>query len=105
MEKQRKNGAREADLCEAQITVTLKNNIVTVRKTHLDGPNHAHSLKESDILKRPSEVVQFIEAEAAKGYRAPAIKGAAVDHFDDRQIGVEFLPYSNVLNLQHKVIS
>ena len=85
VEKQRKTAAREANLCEAQITVTLKYDVVTVRKMHPDGPNHTHDLKASDILKRPTEVTQFIEAEAMKGYRAPAIKGAATDHFKDRQ--------------------
>src|SRR5947209_3034529 len=84
VEKQRKQ-PRKANLCEAQITVTLKYDVVTVRKMHPDGPNHTHDLKASDILKRPTEVTQFIEAEAMKGYRAPAIKGAATDHFKDRQ--------------------
>jgi len=103
VEKQRKTSAREANLCEAQITVTLKNGVVTVRKTYVTGPNHTHDLKASDIIKKPSEVVQFIEAEATKGYRAPAIKGAAADHFSERQIGVEFLQLENVLYRQHKV--
>ena len=40
MEKQRKANTREASLGEAKITVTLKDDFVTVRKTHADGPNH-----------------------------------------------------------------
>lgn len=102
-EKQRKTSTREANLCEAQITVTLKNAIITIRKTHPDGPDHTHDLKTSDILKKPSVVQEFIEEEAIKGYRAPAIKKAALDHFSEQQISIEFLQLESVLNAQHKV--
>src|SRR5215472_8930809 len=60
----RKTSIGDANLCEAQITVTLKNGAFTIRKTHADGPNHTHDLKTSDLRKRPSEVTEFIEAEA-----------------------------------------
>jgi hypothetical protein len=67
---------------------------------HSNGPNHAHDLRASDILKRPTEVVEYIEAVAAKGYHVPAIKGAANEHFKDRRLSIEL---STVLNVQHKV--
>jgi MULE transposase domain len=81
----------------------LKNNIVTIRKTHPHGPNHTHGLKDSDIRKKSTEITEFIEEEAIKGYRAPAIKDAAMDHFDNKQIGIEFLQLESILNAQHKV--
>ena len=77
MEKQRITSIREANLCEAQVTVTLKNGSVTIRKTHADSPNHTHDLRTSDIRKRPTEITEFVEAEAAKGYQAPTIKRVA----------------------------
>src|SRR5947209_11736535 len=70
---------------------------------HSDGPGHTHDLKTSNILKKPTKVTQFVEAEASKGYRAPAIKGAALEHFKDSQLGIEFLQYSTILNAQHKM--
>src|SRR4051812_33337320 len=36
---------------EAQITVTLKNGAVTIRKTNPNGPDHTHDLRASDIRK------------------------------------------------------
>jgi MULE transposase domain len=102
VEKQRKTSIRDANLCEAQITVTLKNGAFTIRKTHADGPNHTHDLKTSDLRKRPSEVTEFIEAEAAKGYRPPAVKSVAEQHFDGKQIGVEFLQLESVRHAQSK---
>ena len=77
VEKQRKTSSRDPDLCKAQISITLKDNVVTVRKTHTDGPNHTHDMRASDIIKKPSEVTEFIAAETSKGYRAPAVKEAA----------------------------
>jgi hypothetical protein len=44
----------------------MKNDVVTVRETHPDGRNHTHDLRASDIVKKPSEVTQFIVAEASK---------------------------------------
>src|SRR5947209_10790159 len=100
VEKQRKTSFREPILCQAQITITLKNGMVTIRKTHQDGPNHTHDLKTSDVLKKPSEVIDFIKVEASKGYRAPAIKEAAAGHFSDKQIGADFLQSKSVINTQ-----
>lgn len=103
VDKQRKTSTREANLCEAQITVTLKNNNVIVRKTHPGGPNHTHDLKASDLIKRPSKLTDFLEEEAKKGYSAPAIKEAAIDQFKDQEMGTGFLKLESVLNAQHKV--
>ncbi len=103
VDKQRKTSTRDSDLCQAQITVTLKDGIVTVRKTHPDGPDHTHELTANDLLKKPAEITEFVMAEATKGYRAPAIKEAAQDHFKDRQLGEAFLQLESVLNIQHKV--
>lgn len=103
VEKQRKTSSRLTNLCQAQITVTLRDGVVTVRKTHPNGPNHTHDLKTSDILKNPGRITQFIQEEAAKGYSAPAIKVATAEHFNDRQIGIEFLNSKGVLNIQRKV--
>ena len=58
----------------------------SIRKTHADGPNHTHDLKASDLRKRPTEVTEFIEAEAAKAYRPPVIKNVAEQHFGGKQI-------------------
>src|SRR4030088_658481 len=51
MEKQRKTSIRETNLCEAQVTVTLKNGSVTIRTPHADSPNHTHDLRTSDTTK------------------------------------------------------
>src|SRR3954468_2934907 len=91
------------DLCKAQITITLKNGMVTIRKTHTDGPNHTHDLKMSDIRKAPGMVVGVVEQEVKKGYRPPAVKEATIEEFKDKQIGIEYLQTEKVLNAQHKV--
>src|SRR5947209_20383640 len=74
----RKAKENEHQRREAQITVTLRNCAVSIRKTHADDPNDTHHLKASDLRKRPTEVIEFIEIEAAKCYRPPAI---AEQHF------------------------
>ena len=76
------------------------------------GPDHGnseklrrsitHDLKASDLRKRPTEVTEFIETEAAKGYRPPAIKNVAEQHFGGKQIGVEFLQLESVRHAQSK---
>lgn len=103
VEKQRKTSTRDSNLCEAQITITLRNGIVSVRKTHPDGPDHTHDLRASDMIKRPSEMIEFVKEEATKGYRAPAIQGATFNRFNEKEMGVEFLQLQTVLNVQHKV--
>ena len=103
MDKQRKTSSWEANLCEAQITITFKSDIIIIRKTHPDGPNHTHDLKANDIIKRPSKLITFIEDEAKKGYHAPAIKEAAINQFKDQEVGTGFLQLEAVLNAQHKV--
>ena len=103
VDKQRKTSSWEANLYEAQITITFKSGIVIVRKTHPDGPNHTHDLKANDIIKWPSKLITFIKDEAKKGYRAPAIKEAAINQFKDQEVGTGFLQLEAVLNAQHKV--
>jgi hypothetical protein len=102
-EKRRKTSQRDASLCEAQITVTLRGEVVTIRKTRLDGPDHTHDLVASDVRKAPTAIISFVEQEAHKGYRAPAIKDAANDRFKDKASGVEYLPLKTVINAQRKV--
>ena len=80
-QSRRKAKENEHQRREAQITVTLRNWVVTIRKTHADGPNHTHDLKASDLRKRPTEATEFIEA--AKGYRSSAIKNVRVRHEED----------------------
>ena len=38
---------------------------------------HLHELKDLDILKKPQELVQYVQAGAAKKYPAPVITEAA----------------------------
>ena len=102
-EKKRKTSKYDSELCEAQITITLKQGAVTVRKTHPDGPNHTHDINASDIRKTPSAIVGFVETEATKGYRATAIRDAAMKEFEEKAVGVEFMKTKQVHNLQRKV--
>ena len=55
------------------------------------------------ICKKPIKINQFIKEEASKRYHAPAIKEAMLDHFNEKQMGAEFLQLESVLNAQHKV--
>lgn len=103
VKKRRKTSHRETKLCEAQITITLQKGTVTIRKTHTDGPDHTHDLKACDLLKAPSAVVNFVEDEVKKGYRAPAVKDATIEEFKDKQLGIEYIRLKNVLNIQHKI--
>lgn len=103
VDKRRKTSQWNADLCDAQITVTLKDGVVRVRKTKQDGPNHSHDLVASDIRKTSTEIIGFIKEEAHKGYRAPAIKEATNNRFKESTSGVEYLLPKTVLNAQRKV--
>src|SRR5947209_16698200 len=102
-DKRRKTSQRHSILCDAQITLTLKNGVVTVRKTNPDSPDHTHDLKASDALKAQSSVIDFVETEAYKGYRAPAVRKATQDQFNDKEVGVQYLSFKTVLNAQRKV--
>jgi len=102
-DKRRKTSQRHSILCNAQITLTLKNGVVTVRKTSPDSPDHTHDLKASDVLKAPSSVIDFVETESYKGYRAPAVRKATQDQFNDKEVGVQYLSFKTVLNAQRKV--
>jgi len=102
-DKRRKTSLRDSSLCNAQITVMLKNGVVTIRKTNPSSPDHTHDIKASDILKVPSTVVNFVETEAYKGYRAPAIKNVTQDQFKDKEVGVQYLSFKSVINTQRKV--
>ncbi|RUS12481.1 hypothetical protein BC937DRAFT_87774 [Endogone sp. FLAS-F59071] len=41
--------------------------------------------------------------EVEKGYRAPAVKEAAINTFKDQNVGVEYLPTKIVLNTQRNI--
>lgn len=104
VEKRRKTNIQLPNLCEAMITITLKNGVVTIRKTHGDNaPDHTHDLEASDIRKMPSIVLDFVKTEVEKGYRAPAVKEAAINTFKDQYVGVEYLPTKIVLNTQRNL--
>ena len=103
IEKQWKTSQRNSSLCDAQITITLKNEIITIHKTNPDGPDHTHDLKASDSQKAPSTIISFIKDEAKKRYQAPAIKEAAQEKFKNEEIGIKYLPLKTVLNTQQKV--
>ena len=81
----------------------LKNEIITIRKTNPDGPDHTHNLKAIDSWKAPSTIISFIKDEAKKRYQALAIKEAAQEKFKNKEIGIEYLPLKTVLNTQQKV--
>ena len=72
---------------------------------HQDSPDHAHSLKESDQLKRPQAIRNLIEAEAIKNYRPPAIvqvvKESAIDQLGLAE-AVHALRRKEVSNIQAK---
>ena len=70
-----------------------------------DSPNHSHSLKESDMLKRPQAIRALVEHEATKNYSPPAIvryvKEHAADHLGLGE-SVTTLKRKEVYNVQHK---
>jgi len=50
-EKKRRTSKHNTNLCKAQITITCKHNVVTVRKTHLDDPIHTHILMQVTSIR------------------------------------------------------
>lgn len=101
--KKRKTSIHEPDLCNAMITVTHRDGSVTIRKTHPGGPSHTHGLRESDMRKTPSKIVNFLEEELKKKYRAPAVREVARDGFKNEQLGSEFITTKKILNVQHRI--
>jgi len=66
-----------------------------------DSPNHSHSLKESDMLKRPQAIRALVEHEATKNYSPPAIVRYARNVLGLGE-SVTTLNRKEVYNVQHK---
>jgi len=72
--KRRKTNPRDAGQCFAKIKITYMTAAQKVRiERHADTPDHAHTLEDSDRLKRSQTIKTLIEQEASKPYTSPAI--------------------------------
>ena len=71
-----------------------------------DSPNHAHSLPETDKIKRSQAVRTLVEKEAIKNYSPPAIT-AAVKEYATTKLGlgasVKELKRKEVTNIKYKI--
>ena len=71
--KRRKTNPRNPGQCFAKIKITYMTAAQKVRvERHADTPDHAHTLEDSDRLKRSQAIKTLIE-EASKPYKSPAI--------------------------------
>ena len=72
--KRRKTNPRDAGQCSAKIKITYMMTAQNVRvERYADTPDHAHTLEDSDRLKRSQAIKTLIEGEASKPYAPPAI--------------------------------
>ncbi|RHZ86839.1 hypothetical protein Glove_43g6 [Diversispora epigaea] len=79
--KHRKTKVRTANLCFAKIKILKFDAEQKVRiERFQDSPDHAHSIEESDKLKRPQAVRVLVEKEAVKNYPVPAIVDAVKEY-------------------------
>lgn len=86
-EKRRKTKVRLPNLCQAKIRVLR---LVTEQKILVErfqgSSEHAHTIEESEKLKRSQVVRSLVEKEAVKNYPSPtivnAIKEYAAEEFD-----------------------
>ena len=71
-DKRRKTKCRPADLCRSTIKI-YRFYYGTVRvEQYQASPDHSHSLRESDQIKRPQVIRALVETEAVKNYPPPA---------------------------------
>jgi len=73
---------------------------------HKDSPDHTHTLRESDRLKRPEVIRSLVKEEAIKSYPPVAIVNAIKEHATDHlNLGacVEDLTRKEVTNIKYKV--
>ena len=73
---------------------------------HKDSPDHTHTLRESDRLKRPEVIQSLVKEEAIKSYPPVAIVNAIKEHATDHlNLGacVEDLTRKEVTNIKYKV--
>ncbi|CAG8599777.1 7702_t:CDS:2 [Cetraspora pellucida] len=106
-EKRRMTKSRSSGLCEAKIKVSwlVSSNKVKVER-YKDSPNHSHSLKEGDRIKRSKAIRTLVEQEAVKNYSPPAIT-AAIKEYATIKLGVgsgvRELKQKEVANIKYKV--
>lgn len=106
-EKRRKTRLRPSNFCSAMIKVSwmLSSQIVRVER-YQSSPDHTHSLRESDQLKRPQVIRDLVQAEAIKSYSPPAIV-EAVKEYATKELhlggSVHALRTKEVQNIKSKV--
>jgi hypothetical protein len=106
-EKRRKTMIRPPNICSALIKISRIASLQVVRIERPEGgPDHTHSLRESDQLKRPQAIRMLVEAEAVKNYSPPAI-ASSVREYAEEELGlggpVHALRTKEVSNIQLKI--
>ena len=105
-EKCRITRIRPFKLCHAKIRVLwlVSSKIVTV-ECYKDSSDHAHSLIESDRIKRSQAIWSLVEKEAVKNYSPPAIISAVKEYATDIGLSASAckLKCKEVANIQYKV--
>ena len=83
--------------------ISLK--IVKIER-YKDSPNHAHSLLETDRIKRSQAIRSLVEKEAVKNYSPPAITSAVKEYATTTLglgVSVNKLKWKEVANIKYKV--
>jgi len=80
-DKRRKTKIRLAGICSSRIKIShdILSQMVQITRFQ-SSPDHTHSLRESDQLKRPQAIRRLIETEAIKNYSPPAIVRVVKEH-------------------------
>ncbi|CAG8502496.1 6013_t:CDS:2, partial [Scutellospora calospora] len=106
-EKRRKTKVRPADQCSAKIKVfhLVTDQVVWVEQ-YSNSPDHAHTLEDSEKLKRSKAVRVLVEREAVKNYLSPAIT-SAIKEYATVNLGlgksIKELRCKEVANIKYKV--
>ncbi|CAG8709186.1 12873_t:CDS:2, partial [Cetraspora pellucida] len=106
-EKRRKTKVRPAGQCFAKIKVLhlVTDQVVQVER-YLNSPDHAHTLEDSEKLKRSKAVRVLVEREAVKNYPSPAIT-SAIKEYATVNLGlsesIKELRCKEVANIKYKV--
>ncbi|RHZ78348.1 hypothetical protein Glove_165g82 [Diversispora epigaea] len=105
--KRRKTKVRTANLCFAKIKILRFDAEQKVRiERFQDSPDHAHSIEESDKLKRPQAVRVLVEKEAVKNYPVPAIVDAVKEYATENMdlgTSIKELKWREVANIKYKI--
>ena len=107
IEKRRKTTTRSYGLCHAKIKITRLFSSKMVRiERHNNSPNHTHTIKDNDIIKRSEAVRTLIKQEATKNYPSTAIVSAIKEYAtNELDLGnsVQDLKWREVANIRYKL--